>query len=284
MKTALSLITCAVISFCAVSQTQGNLVFYEGFNYAASASIDGVGGWSNTAHTVGVSATGLTYTGLATEGGSAKWANFYGLSEAGKAHKILGTGVSDLFKSTDSTFYISLLIGDSTGGNAERAIMQLWRNDAGTPDNEGIEVHTGGNPASGVTRIYDIGGGEGSAPTWLEMNGTRLIVGKITMQVGDDKFQTIRNPDLGTVVDSDFDLTDGTVMTALGDISATTENIDYLKVFFGTWGESTAAENSLLDEIRIGTTLADVIPVPEPASLALLGLGGLLMLNRRRRA
>jgi len=37
-----------------------------------------------------------------------------------------------------------------------------------------------------------------------------------------------------------------------------------------------------VDEIRIGTTLADVIPVPEPASVALLGLGGLMLLRRRR--
>jgi MYXO-CTERM domain-containing protein len=38
--------------------------------------------------------------------------------------------------------------------------------------------------------------------------------------------------------------------------------------------------NTAYDEIRIGTTLNDVIPVPEPGSLALLGLGGLLMLRR----
>jgi len=38
-----------------------------------------------------------------------------------------------------------------------------------------------------------------------------------------------------------------------------------------------------MDEIRIGTTLADVTPVPEPTSLGLLGLSGAFALIMRRR-
>lgn len=40
---------------------------------------------------------------------------------------------------------------------------------------------------------------------------------------------------------------------------------------------------SRADELRIGESLADVIGVPEPGSLALLGLGTLLMLGRGRK-
>ena len=38
-----------------------------------------------------------------------------------------------------------------------------------------------------------------------------------------------------------------------------------------------------IDELRIGTTFDDVVvAVPEPASLLLVGLGGLAMLSRRK--
>jgi hypothetical protein len=39
----------------------------------------------------------------------------------------------------------------------------------------------------------------------------------------------------------------------------------------------------VLDEIRIGATYADVTPVPEPTTTALLGLGGLALILRRRK-
>lgn len=47
---------------------------------------------------------------------------------------------------------------------------------------------------------------------------------------------------------------------------------------------SNSGATGLIDEIQIGTTLADVTPVPEPASLVLLGAGSLLALSRRRHA
>ena len=41
--------------------------------------------------------------------------------------------------------------------------------------------------------------------------------------------------------------------------------------------------NASWDEIRIGDTFADVAGIPEPSSSALLGLGGLALILRRRK-
>ena len=45
-----------------------------------------------------------------------------------------------------------------------------------------------------------------------------------------------------------------------------------------------ARANYRLDEVRVGTTWADVTPAPEPASLALLACGAVLGVRRRRSA
>ncbi len=39
---------------------------------------------------------------------------------------------------------------------------------------------------------------------------------------------------------------------------------------------------NLMDEIRMGESYADVTPIPEPATMVLLALGGLAVVRRRR--
>jgi MYXO-CTERM domain-containing protein len=69
-------------------------------------------------------------------------------------------------------------------------------------------------------------------------------------------------------------------------------NIDFVRPFVGN-AQNTALTGGFpatnwrpfgvlaVDEIRLGTTYADMSAVPEPAALGLLALGGLLRLRRR---
>jgi hypothetical protein len=279
MKTALSLIACVAIVLCTVGQTQAALTYYEGFDYGNNATIDGVGGWANLGDTVGTTATGLTYANLVTTGGAAKRAAIgNGTPSSGSATKT-PAGVADLFNSTDSVFYASLLIGDTNDPSNNSPHTNLWimQDDGfGGANDDGITIDTTGGAAIRIN-IHQFGGGESGA-SYAATAGTKLFAIRFTMNVGADSADFILNPDVTTLVDSDFDA--ATVVTSTGELTDPTGELDRMLIYFATGGAT-----SILDEIRFGTTIAEVFPViPEPASLALLGLGGLMMLNRRRRA
>ncbi|MFP4105533.1 MAG: PEP-CTERM sorting domain-containing protein, partial [Phycisphaerae bacterium] len=58
--------------------------------------------------------------------------------------------------------------------------------------------------------------------------------------------------------------------------------------FFGIFAENgttTGKGGVIIDEVRIGSTLSDVLPhAPEPGSMAMLAAGAVLLIRRRRRA
>ncbi len=154
------------------------------------------------------------------------------------------------------------------GSVAARIQARIDPNDA-TKYNLGIVRN---RPATGDT-------GTGPLP-WsgpLTVGDTHFLVASIEIVDGaqNDVARMWINPgDLGQASAPAATLTDDTV-----GIGSTGTDIGIASIIL----RQSPAPYLTLDEIRVGTEWADVTPVPEPTTLALLGLGATGLLARRRR-
>ena len=123
----------------------------------------------------------------------------------------------------------------------------------------------------------------GASALSVATNGTKtfMLIGKIELgkgTVGNDLY-TLYDYELNTDSVTGDSVTGGTLnlITSI-DVDITEADIDTINL--------TRQVNTACDEIRVGTSLDDVLgltTVPEPSSTALIGLGGLALLLRRRR-
>ena len=109
------------------------------------------------------------------------------------------------------------------------------------------------------------------------IGAVNLIVVKVTLLSGPDIVEVMFNPDLSLGEPATWQHTINTI-----DINAYGAGGTDAPSVFMYHPSSPAQGAAMVDEIRFGDTWADV--VPEPATLAVLGLGGLLGLSRKRRA
>ena len=113
-------------------------------------------------------------------------------------------------------------------------------------------------------------------PDQLAMGSTYLIVVSYTYVTGtaNDTVRVWLNPDSAT-------FNAGTAPTAALTGTAST---DLTAVFdsIRLGGQSGAPNTVMIDELRVGTTWADVTPIPEPATIGMLGLGAIITLLVRR--
>jgi len=301
----------ALIAAGAVTQTaDAELLVYEGFQYnAAGDSLQG-----NPDGDAGeVDATGLTGTWNDAASNTEMFLkpgslNFSSLPTAGNHIGYESNINNDIFhRSLDAnaqsgiggadTLYFSFLFeklqnnfgADHEGFALMNDVLASSRFDSGNVGAAGVHgfavANVDGLNGSDLQAVaYDgttgtrvvgenglpitvVNGGSNTDTSNQEVN---LIIGEISFNTGTngaDVFNLWNAADDGSLDAGDLTLID-TIEADVDESLLNTLNL-------------TRQVNVNYDEVRVGTTLSDVI-VPEPASLALLGIGGLMMLRRRK--
>ena len=268
------------------ASTNAAALVEESFDYASTLSsgdnIAGANGgtgfsgaWVNTRNSPDYVEPGDTAGDLAVAGGKAQ-----GNAWSGIARPLDGLLAGNL--ADGSTLWFSAIL-DLDGQNTSNADINIALTNAAKFNsgsfsdrenldgaaNEGVGVtHSGGN----IRAVYwdNAGGRTESAATSLSIGNANPASALVVMKIdwtGSGETLTLYAPDTN--------LNLGAPIATLATASNLTQTgFNNLAVQL--------KDTSKVDEIRFGATSADVLPIPEPGSLALLGLGGLLIARRRR--
>jgi hypothetical protein len=251
--------------------TRAALIAYDGFGYASVGSdLQGgnggfgfAGPWQSGGFNASIfnnydiAAGSLPYAGLATSGNSVRSGPVAAI--AGLTRPFLAPiGVAGT-----TVYYSFLLRPEGTlGQGAFNGFFGLTLESAGEP-----EIFSG-KPGGGQINnfvIEDRGGAAQFASTQTANLGQSvLLVVKAEFTVGLDQFTLYVNP------------APGAPEPAFGTVKAGVN----AGLFDGFTIYSTGEFG--IDELRLGQTFADVVPVPEPRSIALLASGVLLAIFRYR--
>ncbi|MCK4564826.1 MAG: PEP-CTERM sorting domain-containing protein [Verrucomicrobia bacterium] len=260
LKTTKALIM-ASIALCAVS-SQATLLAYEGFDTANSIGSDaeaagvtgsGFSNYTNTNFRMDLEA-GLSYLNLEVAGKSA------GMDAAVSGTMALQLALDSSI--TSGTIYFSYL-ADVTAGTSWG--WQVGLDDA--IDAAGANL----NPEAGLI--------SNSSSNWRPTAGAATVNPSIS-HAGLHFVVSELNLDTGALT-SWFNPTD---LTDVAGTAANTASVTGLINDLVSFGFSLGSDEAgTIDEIRIGTTIGDVTPIPEPASLGLIAFFGAAALFIRRR-
>lgn len=276
-------VLCAALGlFIYVPHSQGALSVYEGFDYSdpAGTSLSGLNGgtgWDAAFPAPSGTANlqpGLSYPGLSTVGLATQWSPNVNFG-AGRAWDTATAPPAN------GTYWFSALVqanGIAQGNfnwmystlstNGQNGVGFRLSNVGGSANFRAISGNNDGtsNPQAGST---------------FAVGSTHLIVGRLVLDSSSGSVLRLWvNPDLAS---TPTELSPDTAELAISAADTATLRPSITGRAFGTGGADPAANNLRYDEIRIGTTFADVVPVPEPASgvFALVGMLGLVLRRRR---
>ena len=261
------------------STAHATLIAYDGFEGDATGALNsktGGTGWSAswsaiTGVTVAAPSTTLVYNSGAVS-----------LNGGNRVAQVSATGTTDnvaprSFASQTGTLYFSFLFRLASGTSDDDFIQFMLNDDTSVTNSASIgdlSNVSGANDFS--SRIGGSNGGTSvSSNVPIAQATTYLLVGKVS-KVSSSNYNHIDlfiNPSTTTETGA---LASQTVSASISSVSYFTVRVSNI--------EST--DQYQFDELRIGTTWADVVPVPEPSAWpALAGALGLAAaILRRRRA
>lgn len=296
MKMKITIISAFALCVCLTANA--NLIISEGFDYTlGSTSMDADGGLNggnglpatnvggNPAGTGtglrnnwnGEAVAGLTYSGLQTSANAMQAPSGFGARTY--VYRNMTTdpflslrqgGVAANFGNDGDTLWLSFLMNTSAVGDGIRSSMRI--SDGSTDIAIGVNsVAVSGSSSDKFT--MDLGSlgvatGSNTSSVAAAADTTYLVVGSIAFQSGGDAMDWWINPTIGgTLGTADISLT---TTSSMGGINNFNSRVD--------------GATAVFDEIRMGTSFADVTPVPEPGAYALLaGVFGLALVTLRRR-
>jgi hypothetical protein len=300
MKRAFLLVA-GVLVLSAVSQLHAASVFYDSFNYSltgSQVSSAGSASWSlrNSPQVDPTIASGsLSYSGLQTASGDNS-VLFNGTGASGIASRQLGQvynigNVPTLYYSL--TFKVTSITTADWGGTANfltgSFMMGFSQDTSGALANPSaaapLLIRTGNPTDAGGTgndfQQYQLGTGiTAASPTGRVFDGahnynpgdTLFLVLSYTFNSGvsNDVARLYVNPIPGSLEGANTP-----VVTTSGTVADVSN--DQIQAFF-LRNNSVEPAGTQVDDLRVGTTWADVTPIPEPSSAALVGCGLLALL------
>jgi hypothetical protein len=249
-------------------------VFYEGFDYPGGDTLGNESSWAVVSDNGVVNTTGLSYGTLPVTGGHLTFTGSSGYTLNGAAAILASEGLLD----DGATLWMSALAQPKVGSNANLVVrlgedyVNAFNQAGGSQDSLGFNYQNG----SDLQGRYTNDGTEvNPGRPWVDENDvideTTLVVIEMQWNADANAADTINYylPDASLVL--------GSPVVTFADVVFTQTNFDTFSI------AANSASSTWVDEIRFGGSYADVIaPIPEPSSLALLGLGGLLIARRRR--
>lgn len=269
-----SLLVCVAIQFISQMTSSAALIAYEGFDFTSTGFPSGGAAGSGTGWANGWSANGVIFTGTGVTYSNASGT----LSTTGNALTTTYSG----YTTTVRTLSSAVTAASSSDGIVW---VSFLANSAGVNGASGSGNYLNLKLRSGTTNRTDLGitynGSSGASNSWCifqnglaastginaASNPLQLLVAKINLNTGTTALY------LGT------DL--GVEPTTALATSTTAAFTSFDSVFIEIGGG--AVTGRALDEIRIGTSYADVVPAPEPSSIALLLMASSLLLVRSRK-